>query len=64
MNDNIHAASGCPNARFIGDIIAGAGSSSQGQTCRPRSSTCTGTGFYWSGDEMALADGVIETDET
>ncbi|HEX4080943.1 MAG TPA: hypothetical protein VHX61_18930, partial [Rhizomicrobium sp.] len=60
MNDDIHAESGCPNARFIGNIVTHAGSGSQGQTCGPGSPTCTGTGFYWSGDEMTLADGVIE----
>jgi hypothetical protein len=70
MNDDIHAESGCPNARFIGNIVthagSGAGSGSKGTTggiaqiCGPGSPTCTGTGFYWSGDEMTLADGVIE----
>ncbi|HEX4077653.1 MAG TPA: hypothetical protein VHX61_02110 [Rhizomicrobium sp.] len=70
MNDDIHAKSGCPNVRFIGDIVSGAGKGAGTgsvvvpiqftQVCGPGSPTCTGTGFYWSGVEMTIADGVIE----
>jgi hypothetical protein len=68
MNNDLSARSGCPNARFIGNIVTGAGQgagkgSTPGgiaQICGPGSPTCTGTGFYWGGADLTLADGVIE----
>jgi hypothetical protein len=71
MNDDIHAESGCPNVRFIGNIVSGAGkghgsgsSNTSGtgipQVCGPGSPTCSGRGVRYSGVEMTIADGVVE----
>lgn len=68
-NNNI-VGGGCPDARFIGDRISAAGMGEGGgsgctstctfQACWSLGTTCTGTGLYWGGDDLTLADGVIE----